>query len=333
MALAGQECTVSRILDDEVVLSACTGERDRRPSRSGGVVLTGYRTRGIIRADRLPGELAYGTRSGRSRRWLHVANGLSSRSMAMQGPSLFERIAYRVRSFPRSVMQLDRSLLFLGALQGVGWSKSVRLRSAVDKDGQPLPWFTYPAIYWLDGVMEGRERVFEFGSGQSTRWFSRRARSVVSVEHDAAWASRVERESEKLANVSVLFRDCDGDDLTSSATDPYVGALSEQRSAFDIVVVDGRARARCLEVAPECLEAQGLLILDNSDREEYRASLEMLHGLGFARIDFVGPIPGAVNFGSTSVFSRDIASWLRRSRPPRAWPSQIRRGAGATGGL
>src|SRR5262245_56791293 len=50
---------------------------------------------------------------------------------------------------------------------------------AVDKDGNPLPWYTYPAIDFLRRKCFAERTVLEFGSGQSTLWWAARARSVV----------------------------------------------------------------------------------------------------------------------------------------------------------
>ncbi|PZS10133.1 MAG: FkbM family methyltransferase, partial [Chloroflexi bacterium] len=70
----------------------------------------------------------------------------------------------------------------LGMYRKVGWQRSVRTGLPVGPDGEAIPWFSYPALAWLDAVVTGSERVFEFGSGNSTVWFSRRVAEVVSVE-------------------------------------------------------------------------------------------------------------------------------------------------------
>ena len=42
----------------------------------------------------------------------------------------------------------------------------------VDKDGNPLPWISIPAIEILREKDLGDLFVFEYGSGNSTIWFS-----------------------------------------------------------------------------------------------------------------------------------------------------------------
>src|SRR3954463_2256551 len=68
-----------------------------------------------------------------------------------------------------------------------GHVKSARRGKCVDVIGNPIPWYTYPAIEYLKQLDFSTKNVFEFGAGQSTLFWAGRARRVVSVEDDAAW--------------------------------------------------------------------------------------------------------------------------------------------------
>ena len=46
------------------------------------------------------------------------------------------------------------------------------------------PWITFRAIDWLDAFLKPDMDVFEYGAGGSTLYLAKRARRVVSVEHD-----------------------------------------------------------------------------------------------------------------------------------------------------
>src|SRR5262245_35910487 len=74
-----------------------------------------------------------------------------------------------------------------GALHDDGWFRSAREGRAVDAEGRPIPWITYPAIELLRARVRPDMSVFEYGCGASTRWWAERVREVVSVEHDRAW--------------------------------------------------------------------------------------------------------------------------------------------------
>src|SRR5204862_931313 len=63
---------------------------------------------------------------------------------------------------------------------------SLRARS-VDRNGNPIPWYTYPAVDFLAGKDFNGKRILEFGAGHSTLWWMNRAAEVVGIEGSEAW--------------------------------------------------------------------------------------------------------------------------------------------------
>jgi hypothetical protein len=204
-------------------------------------------------------------------------------------------------------MESERSLQLLGTLRERGWQRSIRMRAAVDQQGVALPWFSYPAIDWLAVRIRATDRVFEWGSGSSTLWFSRHAASVVTVEHDPAFADRLHRE--RPANVTLLQRPAMGEDA-SEVGSPYASAIVECEPPFDIIVVDGKERNACIEQAIPALAEDGIIVVDNSDRAAYSPGLATLAGAGLWRVDFVGMVPGFGHETTTSMFGRRLDRWL-----------------------
>ena len=78
-------------------------------------------------------------------------------------------------------------------LRDHGWFDSFFEGKPTDQTGNPLPRDTYAAITFLENRVHKDMNVFEYGSGYSTLWWSRRAAKVVACEHDIAWAERVRR--------------------------------------------------------------------------------------------------------------------------------------------
>lgn len=152
------------------------------------------------------------------------------------------------------------------------------------------PWWTFEATDLVAAHLAERPgaRVFEWGSGASTAWLSRRAAEVVAVEHDAAWAEQVRPlagpgvevvtvpPSPADAGTGVLSRKpgFEGLDFTD-----YVAAIDRQDGVFDVVVIDGRAREACLERAVLHLADDGLIVFDNVDRRRYRDAISAQPGL------------------------------------------------------
>jgi hypothetical protein len=148
-----------------------------------------------------------------------------------------------------------------------------------------VPWWTFAASDRVSAFLASRPgaRVFEWGSGASTVWLSRRAGSVTSVEHDAAWAELVEPILPENASVQVVPpRPASGapDEELSEKPGfqgldfaPYVAALDSTPGLYDLVVVDGRARNACFHRAVSRLAPGGVLVFDNVDRARYRTAI------------------------------------------------------------
>ena len=149
-----------------------------------------------------------------------------------------------------------------------------------------VPWWTFPAIDAVDrwiAARNGDVRVFEYGSGASTVWLARRAAHVVSVEHDVGFA-KIAAPMLALPNVELrVIEPVRGAGSTRAPSgrsgdedcdfSAYVDSIADGASRYDIVIVDGRARAACLARAWDCLDAGGLVVFDNSGRRRYQAAL------------------------------------------------------------
>jgi predicted SAM-dependent methyltransferase len=177
------------------------------------------------------------------------------------------------------------------SLAETGWLNSLASGQPVDGTNRAIPWFTYPAIEFLDRVPCGDLSVFEWGSGNSTLWWARRARSVQAVDHNESWYERVRAQLPKNASVQLQ---------TEAAK--YVRALADTGRTFDVVVIDGVHRNECAAEAIARANPDGLIVFDNSDRRANAAGIERLAAAGWRRIDFFGLIPSYLYRSCTSVF-------------------------------
>jgi len=193
-----------------------------------------------------------------------------------------------------------------------GWVKSVLSGRPLDVKGNAIPWFTYPAIDFLEAVICRDWRVFEWGSGNSTIWWSQNCAYVTAAENNASWASEVRPKLSKNANV-VLHEEKEG----------YVNAIKGD-FVYDVVVVDGEHRNECAHACVPFLSEKGIIVYDNSDRSDYNSSIAHLESLGFHRIDFWGLIPSYLYRNCTSIFYRDPAA-LKHSTLPSLHESTLGR--------
>lgn len=84
----------------------------------------------------------------------------------------------------------------------------------------------------------------------------------------------------------------------------YPNAIMELDDQFDVIVVDGRLRNQCARHAIRKLSPSGVVIWDNSDRDKYQESYDLLAGNGFKRLDFIGMGPITARSWGTSIFYR-----------------------------
>jgi hypothetical protein len=182
-----------------------------------------------------------------------------------------------------------------GYLRTTGWFRSLVLSSSIDARGEPLPWITYPSLRFLESRLHPEMEVFEFGSGASTQWWARRVRRVVSCEDDRDWFERTRALAP--ANVQLTYASGDGPE--------YAGTILAYNSTFDIVVIDGTDRVSCARNCLGALKPDGVILWDNTDREQYRPGFELLREQGFRRVDFIGMTPINLFECSTSIFYRD----------------------------
>lgn len=222
-----------------------------------------------------------------------------------------------------------------GYLETRGWFDSLD-GIPRNKDGV-VPWITYPAFIQLSRIVRPDFKVFEYGCGGSSLWWSGKVAEVTSVEHDSRWAAHVAEGAQ--SNLRIVVREMDEavDEARRAAVAPFFadppnlplspkeahnrlhGLMSEEfvayateimafpKAHFDVIVIDGMARVLSTWVAISHLKPGGFILFDNSDRWQYNAAYQMLHAAGFRRIDYYGPGPVNKLEWCTSLFVRDLS--------------------------
>ena len=177
-----------------------------------------------------------------------------------------------------------------------GWTNSIQSGMPLNASGDPIPWYTYPSIEFIKQRLTKQMNVFEYGSCNSSIWLSKKVKSLVSLEHDKDWYIKIKPSLDKLENTSYLHRE-----LEEGA---YEGEILNYKNDFDIIVIDGRNRNKCIKNAMEALKNDGIVIWDNSDRSEYEEGFNFLLDRKFKRIDFWGLGPINTYQWCTSIFYR-----------------------------
>jgi predicted O-methyltransferase YrrM len=167
------------------------------------------------------------------------------------------------------------------------WSYSLtRVHDPIALAQLDVPWWTYRAIDEVHRWIAAQPRpvkVFEYGSGASTHWLSRRADEVHSVEHHRAFGEAIRSALPNRANVDLQIVEAvptpwpvigsakEGHHGLDFAN--YVAAIDNVGGEFDLIVIDGRARTACLAQALPRLHRDGIIVFDNSLRRRYRPAI------------------------------------------------------------
>ena len=198
--------------------------------------------------------------------------------------------------FIKHPKKIIRTIALKNYLDDTGWYISRDHKQALNKDNDPIPWFTYSSIYFLDKRIKKGMKIFEFGSGNSTLWFANKGCFLDSYEHNLNWYNFLK---DKLpSNVNYNFS-------SFKPNADYCKSIKRENKKYDIVIIDGRDRVNCIINSINYLTDEGVIICDNSEREKYEKGFNYLKKCRFKRLEFYGHGPININSWKTSIFYRE----------------------------
>ncbi len=164
------------------------------------------------------------------------------------------------------------------------------------------PWLCADAVRILNSWLKPTYKGIEWGSGRSTVWFAMRVSQLISVEHDPAWATTIEKElyCRGLINKVDYRLLLDGKEGISDCN--YVNVIRDiSAGSLDFCLIDGVCRDHCALACLDKLRAGGILIVDNSElclprKQKSRAPNSRSYEDGFASVQW-------------EKFSKMVANW------------------------
>lgn len=153
---------------------------------------------------------------------------------------------------------------------------TVKNKSTLKLNGQIIPWYTYPAIEYLNQYDFKGKKIFEWGSGNSSSFFAEKGvKKITSIEHDRSWYEKVKAELK--SNQELIY---------SNLTE-YPDQIKKYSERFDVIIIDGQRRFDCAKTAMGMLNDGGMIILDNSDWF-YKSAELLKEKLNLIQVDFHG---------------------------------------------
>jgi hypothetical protein len=196
--------------------------------------------------------------------------------------------------------KLLRTLLFArhnGYLVDTGWINSFLKGEPVDKNNSPIPWLTYPAISFLSERLNGDLTIFEYGSGNSTLFYSKIVKKIIAVEHDKEWYEKIK--GNLSGNAEIIFVNVDYNGR-------YCQTIKNTNQKYDIIIIDAEDRVNCIKNCLDNLDEKGIIILDDTELEEFKEGIGYLKEKGFMRLDFWGIAAGFRQQKISTIFYREL---------------------------
>jgi len=195
--------------------------------------------------------------------------------------------------YPYNVLFKLFRLRYRGMLYEEGWFEAACYYQSINRNKEPIPWWSYSFNDFFIPKLKKDISIFEFGSGNSTIFLESKVNKIISVEHDKNWYDKMKK---KLTKTKLIYRNLD---------DNYPKVILEFNEKFDLIIIDGRKRVKCIKNSILKLSDEGVLILDDSHREYYKAGIEYLLENRFKHIYFSGVSAGTYKKKYTSIFYRE----------------------------
>lgn len=196
----------------------------------------------------------------------------------------------KYRAF-RKLIQRENSYL-----HKTGWMKSLCDGVPVNCDGDFLPWMNYPVVRLLEERLNKNIILFEYGSGYSTFFYAKLVAEVVSVEYDQNWYEKIHSKIPNNAQLIYREKDVDGQ---------YCKSIHTTEKKYNVVIVDGRDRVNCVKQSLDALTEDGVVILDDSQRERYQDAIMYAGKFGYKALNFEGIKPTDFGVNCTTILYRE----------------------------
>jgi predicted O-methyltransferase YrrM len=153
---------------------------------------------------------------------------------------------------------------------------------------------TYPAIEFLKKNLNKNHEIFEFGCGSSTLFFAGRVKKIIGIETKVKWFELLKQANP--SNVEITLME---DGLTN---DLYQNFAKNSGQKFDFIIIDSIKRFLSATNSIDALKPGGAIILDDSERDNYKKIFDFFAEKNFTRQDFPGVAPMQKREKSTTIF-------------------------------
>lgn len=165
-----------------------------------------------------------------------------------------------------------------------------------------LPLLTWPFLDFILTINNEKTKLIELGSGNSTLWFAKLFKSVVSYETNQDWCNQITKKAP--ANCRIIY-----------TSEPELILSNIDFNLNDWLLIDfagHRTQFIFNMLSKKNKILPSVIILDNSDW--YRKGAGLLYAEGYVEIPFFGFKSGQMHLSCTSIFFKDAAALNQKSQ-------------------
>lgn len=181
------------------------------------------------------------------------------------------------------------------ALKNIGYINSLKKGMPLDNKNEPIPWMNYNAISFFKQKLNNSIDMFEFGSGYSSLFFAKHVNTITSLEYDNNWFNYIK----SILPINADLYYCKLDEKLE-----YCKFTAKLNKKYNLILIDGADRVKCIINSIQSLTSNGVVVLDDSQRKEYKEGVNYLEDRGFKSIKFEGIKPGTIELYETTFFYR-----------------------------
>ncbi len=168
----------------------------------------------------------------------------------------------------------------------------------MDKDKNPIPWMNYSIMEFLNDRMNKNINIFEYGSGYSTLYFANLVKNIISIEYNEEWFNAINKKLNSITNINLVHIPFGINYVTA------IENINSDNKIFELIIIDGRNRVECARISLNYLTQDGILLLDDSDRERYQEIFSIFKDNGFKEMTISGLKPNGLGIFYTTLFYR-----------------------------
>jgi len=200
--------------------------------------------------------------------------------------------------------------------------------------------------YQYEPMMKQRERrlmeellrrlkpkhVLEWGSGYSTLYYPGllpRNSTWTAIEHHKGWSEKVKRQNNR-KNVKILHVRADKKLPKAQITNmpeafvTYSKHPLSLKKKFDFILIDGRARKQCFQVAKKIVSARGVIMIHDANRSKYYGDEKFKSGHVALFLD-------GGNHGGIFLYSKHLSKYLNIAKHMKVFNYYKKLGKGFAG--